>query len=188
MNSSIGNTFLLFRWIIRMQSVEVIKNCSTVNVRWMFVRVNCKLIFTLLHRIIAQNKRKKLVKLSTFLTIWIPRCFFCCLEYSEGCDYDEPLLDSTSNRPIECDTIDRCPFNSYCNKQTNRCCVKVLTAMSPYRMCLDDEQCGRNMICRDGFCQCATEDLMPAKHKRECSRKNHRWSVEIIDRNFFFLF
>lgn len=102
------------------------------------------------------------------------KMFFCCLEYSEGCDYDEPLLDSTSNRPIECDTIDRCPFNSYCNKQTNRCCVKVLTAMSPYRMCLDDEQCGRNMICRDGFCQCATEDLMPAKHKRECSRKNHR--------------
>ena len=109
---------------------------------------------------------------------------FLLLEYNEGCDYDEPLLDSTSNRQIECDTIERCPYNSYCNKKSNRCCVKVINAMSPYRMCLEDGQCGRNMICKDGFCQCASDDLMPAKNKRECGREKDSLGLAINHQNF----
>lgn len=46
------------------------------------------------------------------------------LEYTRECAYDEPLLDTTLNHPTECDTLGRCPMNSYCNTQTNRCCVK----------------------------------------------------------------
>lgn len=59
-----SNLHLLFRQIIYIQSVEVIKNYSIVNVRWMYVHVNYKLIFMLLHLIIVQNKPKKLVKSS----------------------------------------------------------------------------------------------------------------------------
>ncbi len=86
--------------------------------------------------------------------------------------------------------MERCPLNSYCNKQTNRCCVKgrirkakffllnkrylfaVITAVLPYRMCLEDRHCGRNMICLNGLCQCAKDDMMPVRKKRECSNQN----------------
>jgi hypothetical protein len=96
------------------------------------------------------------------------------LEYNQECGgYDEPLFDLNLNRHIECDTIERCPLNSYCNKQTNRCCVKVITALLPYRMCREDRHCGRNMICINGFCQCARDDLIPARNKRECSKKKN---------------
>ncbi|CAF0927203.1 unnamed protein product [Rotaria sordida] len=90
------------------------------------------------------------------------------MEYTQECGYDESLLDLKLDRHIDCDTMDRCPINSYCNKQTNRCCVKVMTAVFPYRMCLSDRHCGRNMICLNGLCQCARNDLMPVKEKREC--------------------
>jgi hypothetical protein len=49
---------------------------------------------------------------------------FFSIEYNRECAYDEPLFDTISNRHIECDTLGRCPMNSYCNTQTNRCCVK----------------------------------------------------------------
>jgi hypothetical protein len=35
-------------------------------------------------------------------------------------------------------------------------------------MCLVDSNCGRNMVCLNGLCQCASNDLMPARQKREC--------------------
>ncbi len=96
--------------------------------------------------------------------------FVVCLAYHEECGYDEPLYDLDLNRHMECDTIERCPLNSYCNKQTNRCCVKVITAVLPYRMCREDKHCGQNMKCINGFCQCARQDLIPARNKRECSK------------------
>ena len=49
------------------------------------------------------------------------------VEYTSECGYDEPLYDFTLNRHVECDNIERCPMNSYCNKQLNRCCVKGRT-------------------------------------------------------------
>ncbi len=84
---------------------------------------------------------------------------------------------------MECDTIERCPLNSYCHKQTNRCCVKVITAILPYRMCREDRHCGQNMICINGFCQCARDGWMPARNKRECSK-----TKKINDRFKIFLF
>jgi hypothetical protein len=51
-------------------------------------------------------------------------CIFILIEYTRECGYDESLSDLTSNRHVECDTMERCPINSYCNKLTNRCCVK----------------------------------------------------------------
>jgi hypothetical protein len=46
------------------------------------------------------------------------------IDYTRECGYDEPLFDSILIRHTECDTIGRCPMNSYCNAQTNRCCIK----------------------------------------------------------------
>lgn len=48
-------------------------------------------------------------------------------DYTRECAYDEPLFDAMINRNIECDTLGRCPMNSYCNTVTNRCCVKSKT-------------------------------------------------------------
>ncbi|CAF4879182.1 unnamed protein product [Rotaria sp. Silwood1] len=90
------------------------------------------------------------------------------IEYTRECVYDEPLLDLKSDYHIECDTMERCPLNSFCNKHTNTCCVKVITAIFPYRMCLSDRHCGQNMICSNGLCQCVNHDFVPAKKKREC--------------------
>ncbi|CAF1014592.1 unnamed protein product [Adineta ricciae] len=89
-------------------------------------------------------------------------------KYTFECGYDEVLVDLNLNHYIECDAFERCPINSYCNKQTNRCCIKVITAILPYRACRSDEDCGRNMICSFGLCQCARNDMMPARNKREC--------------------
>lgn len=106
------------------------------------------------------------------------------LEYTRECAYDESLMDATLNHPTECDTLGRCPMNSYCNTQTNRCCVKgtengegcswnssilVITAILPYRMCTTDRQCGKNMVCLSGLCECAQQNFIPARKKRECS-------------------
>jgi len=44
----------------------------------------------------------------------------------------------------------------------------VITAVLPYQMCLEDRHCGKNMICLNDLCQCARDDLMPARKKREC--------------------
>jgi hypothetical protein len=46
------------------------------------------------------------------------------IEYTRECAYDEPLFDTISNRSIECDTLGRCPMNSYCNTPAHRCCIK----------------------------------------------------------------
>lgn len=112
------------------------------------------------------------------------------VEYSHDCGYDEAVMDYASNRTIECDTLGRCPMNSYCNAATNRCCVKgnfslfhdstrdrsrhfpfpVITAILPYRTCTRNEHCGRNMICLSGLCECARQDFVPARKKRECSK------------------
>jgi len=91
-------------------------------------------------------------------------------EYTDECGYDEVLVDLKLNRHVECDVMDRCPLNSYCRTQSHRCCVKVLTAVLPYRSCIDSTHCGKNMICLNGLCQCAGEDFMPARNKRECSK------------------
>jgi hypothetical protein len=116
------------------------------------------------------------------------------LEYSRECAYDEPLTDLISNRTIECDPLSRCPMNSYCNTPTHRCCVKgndfrtkkdldlfnrtdccpVITAILPYRMCLSHEQCGLNMMCLGGLCECARQDYVPARQRRECSKMRVR--------------
>ena len=120
--------------------------------------------------IIVPTRPIKLVASSRKMLIPSHSCFF--LEYDQECGYDEPLLDLNLNRSMECDTIERCPLNSYCHQPTHRCCVKVITALLPYRMCREDRQCGRNMMCIDGFCQCAREDLIPARNKRQCSKKN----------------
>ncbi|CAF3750071.1 unnamed protein product [Adineta steineri] len=89
-------------------------------------------------------------------------------EYTRECGYDEPLFDTILHRNTECDTIGRCPMNSYCNTHTNRCCVKVITAVLPYRMCSIDKHCGKNMVCLSGLCECARQDYVPARKKREC--------------------
>ncbi|CAF1289873.1 unnamed protein product [Adineta steineri] len=89
-------------------------------------------------------------------------------EYTSECGYDELLIDLKTNHYIECGTSKQCPINSYCNKQTNRCCIKIINAILPYRKCLSDEYCGRNMICSYGLCQCARNDMIPARKKREC--------------------
>jgi len=94
-------------------------------------------------------------------------------EYSHDCAYDEPVMDYASNRTIECDTLGRCPMNSYCSATTNRCCVKVITAILPYRTCLRNEHCGRNMICLSGLCECARQDFVPARKRRECISVPH---------------
>lgn len=49
---------------------------------------------------------------------------YLSIEYTRECGYDEPLLDIIQNRFTECDTLGHCPMNSYCNTNTNRCCVK----------------------------------------------------------------
>jgi len=74
-----------------------------------------------LHLIIV---RKIKIKQVTFLNKYNAYTLFSYLEFNHECGYDEPLFDLTLNHHIECDTIERCPLNSYCNKQTNRCCVK----------------------------------------------------------------
>ncbi|CAF3381609.1 unnamed protein product [Rotaria socialis] len=89
-------------------------------------------------------------------------------DYTRECGYDEPLFDIVQSRTTECDTIGRCPMNSFCNAQTNRCCVKVITAVLPYRMCSTDEHCGKNMVCLSGLCECARQDYIAARKKREC--------------------
>ncbi|CAF4806849.1 unnamed protein product [Rotaria sp. Silwood1] len=94
-------------------------------------------------------------------------------EYTRECGYDEPLFDIIMNRNTECDTIGRCPMNSYCSTQTNRCCVKVITAILPYRSCSRDEHCGKNMVCLSGLCECARQDFVPARKKRECIAVPH---------------
>ncbi|CAF4244959.1 unnamed protein product [Rotaria sp. Silwood2] len=94
-------------------------------------------------------------------------------EYTRECGYDEPLFDTMMNRNTECDTIGRCPMNSYCNTQTNRCCVKVITAILPYRTCSTDEHCGKNMACLSSLCECARQDFVPARKKRECIAVPH---------------
>ncbi len=64
-----------------------------------------------------------LVKQKPYYSNWI-LSFLFTIEYNRECAYDEPLFDTISNRNIECDTLGRCPMNSYCNTQTNRCCIK----------------------------------------------------------------
>ncbi|UJR13720.1 hypothetical protein I4U23_000731 [Adineta vaga] len=91
-------------------------------------------------------------------------------KYTFECGYDEILLDLTSDHHIECDAFERCPMNSYCNKQTNRCCVKVITAILPYRLCQSDADCGRKMICSYNLCHCTSNDMIPARNKRECNQ------------------
>ena len=49
-------------------------------------------------------------------------------------------------------------------------CVLVITAVLPYRMCSIDQQCGKNMVCLSGLCECARQDFIPARNKRECSK------------------
>jgi hypothetical protein len=53
---------LLFRMMIPIQFVEVINNYFRVSVKWIFVHVNYKLIFTLLHLIIVIKIKMNLVK------------------------------------------------------------------------------------------------------------------------------
>ncbi len=48
----------------------------------------------------------------------------------------------------------------------------VITAVLPYRMCSIDQQCGKNMVCLSGLCECARQDFIPARKKRECSKNN----------------
>jgi hypothetical protein len=63
------------------------------------------------------GKRKPLHIHKIFIIIFL-------IEYTRECGYDEPLFDTILNRHTECDTIGRCPMNSYCNTQTSRCCIK----------------------------------------------------------------
>jgi hypothetical protein len=77
----------------------------------------------LLHHIIVLKIKMNLVKKTKiFISKFI--IFFLSIEYTRECGYDEPLFDTITYRNIECDTLGRCPMNSYCNTQTNRCCVK----------------------------------------------------------------
>lgn len=46
----------------------------------------------------------------------------------------------------------------------------VITAVLPYKICLENRHCGKNMICLKGLCQCARDDLIPVSRKRECSK------------------
>ena len=39
-------------------------------------------------------------------------------------------------------------------------------------MCAIDQQCGKNMVCLSGLCECARQDFVPARKKRECSKNN----------------
>ncbi|CAF0752008.1 unnamed protein product [Adineta ricciae] len=94
-------------------------------------------------------------------------------DYNRECNYDEPLFDAILNRNTECDTLGRCPMNSYCNPQTNRCCVRVITAILPYRTCSSNSQCGKNMVCLSGLCECARQNFVPARKKRECVAVPH---------------
>ncbi len=54
-------------------------------------------------------------------------------------------------------------------------CVLVITAILPYRMCSIDKQCGKNMVCLSGLCECARQNFIPARKKRECGKKNFKW-------------
>jgi len=58
----------------------------------------------------------------SFIRMW-DKTFCFVIEYTAECGYDERLVDLKFNHHIECDTFERCPINSYCNKQTNRCCI-----------------------------------------------------------------
>ncbi len=37
-------------------------------------------------------------------------------------------------------------------------------------MCSIDTNCGKNMVCLSGLCECARQDFIPARKKRECSK------------------
>jgi len=50
----------------------------------------------------------------------------------------------------------------------------VITAILPYRMCSTDKHCGKNMVCLSGLCECARQDFIPARKKRECSKRNKK--------------
>jgi hypothetical protein len=39
-------------------------------------------------------------------------------------------------------------------------------------MCSTDKHCGKNMVCLSGLCECARQDFIPARKKRECSKRN----------------
>jgi hypothetical protein len=111
-------------------SAPVINNYFPVNAKWIFVHANFKRIFMLLHLNIARKIRMNQVKLTNVIKFivqsWMIFLFIIRVEYSRECAYDEPLLDLISNRTIECDTLSRCPMNSYCSIPTHRCCVKSI--------------------------------------------------------------
>jgi len=77
----------------------------------------------LLHLTIAIKIKMNLVKKNLIFSVKLI-AYLLSIEYTRECNYDEPLFDIVLNRNTECDTIGRCPMNSYCNTETNRCCVK----------------------------------------------------------------
>ncbi|CAF1239379.1 unnamed protein product, partial [Didymodactylos carnosus] len=89
---------------------------------------------------------------------------------NEACGTDEPSINLTTNYYIECNK-GQCPLNSYCKLDTNICCVKVITALVPYKLCLNDSHCGTNMVCLSGICECKEQSYLPALKKRECFKQ-----------------
>ncbi|CAF0768521.1 unnamed protein product, partial [Didymodactylos carnosus] len=44
----------------------------------------------------------------------------------------------------------------------------LITALVPYKLCINDSHCGTNMVCLSGICECKEQSYLPALKKREC--------------------